>query len=77
MNMAGLKVLEEIKNLYQGRKKTELQLAEKYGTTQENISYILTKLGYSNTLLKTESNSPIATAWEDAEVRNICNEIAK
>ena len=37
MNMAGLKILEEIKNLYQGRKKTELQLAEKYGTTVEKI----------------------------------------
>ncbi len=75
--MEGLKILEEIRNIYQGREMTELQIAEKYGTTKDNIVYILMNLGYKNTLLTKKSNSPIATAWEDQKVRDICNQIAR
>lgn len=77
MNTAGLKILEEIRNIYQARKMTELQLAEKYNTSKDNIVTILMNLGYSNTLLMKESITPIAKAWENDKVRNICNEIAK
>ncbi|MCM1235698.1 MAG: hypothetical protein NC489_36855 [Ruminococcus flavefaciens] len=76
MNTDGLKILEEIRNIYQGREMTELQIAEKYGTTKENIVYILMNLGYNNTLLTKKSNSPIATAWANEKVRDICNKLA-
>ena len=76
MNTAGLKILEEIKNIYQARKMTELQLAEKYNTSKDNIVTILMNLGYNNTLLTKESITPIAEAWENDKVRKICNEIA-
>lgn len=75
--MTGLQILEEIRNLYQEREMTELQIAEKYSTTKDNIVYILMNLGYNNGLLTKKSSSPIATAWENQKVQNICNQIAK
>lgn len=77
MNIAGLKILEEIRNIYQARKMTELQLADKFNTSKDNIVTILMNLGYNNTLLTKESITPIADAWENDNVRNICNDIAK
>lgn len=75
--MTGLEVLEEIKNLYHEHLKTEIQIADEYNTTPDNISYILTALGYHYGLLKKNKKPSIAKAWQDPEVQRLCEEIAK
>lgn len=70
-------MLEEIKNLYHEHLKTEVQLAEKYHTSPDNISSVLSELGYSYGLLDIEKGVSIARAWQSEIVKNICNEIAR